>query len=56
MLIDKKHLHKMSFQKNTKINVIVKNLPTKEKSEQKTKELCDFLSKVWYVPLDKKDT
>ena len=38
---------------DTKIKIIIKNPLSKEKSIEKTKELCDFLSKTWHVPLDK---
>ena len=34
-----------------KIKVIVINRPTKEEAEKRTKELGEFLSKIWYLPL-----
>jgi len=37
------------------IKVIVKNPPTKEQCEQKTKELSEFLSSVWKLPVGNKD-
>jgi hypothetical protein len=36
--------------KKEEIRVIVINRPTKEESEQKTKELCEFLEKTWHTP------
>jgi len=42
-------------QKDDNIKVIVKNPPTKENAEQKIKELSEFLSQTWKMPLgDKK--
>ena len=38
---------------NQNIKIIIKNPISKEKSIQKTKELCVFLSKTWHMPLDK---
>jgi len=43
--------NKNQFYQNIKI--IVKNPMSKEKSIKKIKELCDHLSKTWYMPLDK---
>ena len=42
---------KKQFYQNIKI--IIKNPISKAKSIQKTKELCDLLSKTWHMPLDK---
>lgn len=36
--------------KKEEIRVIMINRPTKEESEQKTKELCEFLEKTWHTP------
>ena len=36
-----------------KVKIIIRNPLSKEKSVKKTKELCDFLSKTWHMPLDK---
>lgn len=36
--------------KKEEIKVITINRPTKEESEQKTKELCEFLEKTWHMP------
>lgn len=38
------------MEKKEEIKVITINRPTKEKSEQKTKELCEFLEKTWHMP------
>ena len=33
------------------ITVVIKNQPSKEQGEQKVKELSEFLSQVWTMPL-----
>ena len=39
--------------KQNNIKVIIKNPPTKEHAEQKTKDLSQFLAQAWHMPLDK---
>jgi len=39
--------------KQNNIKVIIKNPPTKEQAEQKTKDLSQFLAQAWHMPLDK---
>ena len=39
--------------KQNNIKVTVKNPPTKEQAEQKTKDLSQFLAQAWHMPLDK---
>lgn len=36
---------------NNQVKVIVTNQPTNEQAQQKTKELCEFLSKIWFLTL-----
>jgi len=36
------------------IKIIVINRPTKEQAKIKTKELCEFLEKTWFVPINTK--
>ena len=37
-----------------KLKVIVINKPSKEEASKKTKELCKFLEKTWFIPLKTK--
>jgi len=41
-------------QNNKEIKIIVKNAPNEELSAKMIKELCIFLSKTWYLPIEKK--
>lgn len=34
-----------------KLKIIVVNKPTKEEAQKKTKELCKFLEKAWFLRL-----
>jgi len=44
-----------TVQKEDNIKVVVKNPPNKENAKQKIKELSEFLSQTWKMPLgDKK--
>lgn len=38
------------MEKKKEIKVITINRPTKEESEHRTKELCEFLEKIWHTP------
>ena len=38
--------------KDIKIRVNAKNKPSKDVSKKKTKELSEFLSKTWHVPIN----
>jgi len=37
---------------NEDIKAVVLNQPTKAQSETTIKALCDYLSKVWYLPVE----
>jgi len=50
IVVSDKHCTKKT--KNPKIEVIIKNRPSKEKSEQKIKELSEFLSKAWHMSIN----
>ena len=39
-----------------KIKVIVINKPSKEEAEKKSKALCEFLEKTWFLPINVKIT
>jgi len=39
-----------------KIKVIVINPPSKEQAKEKTKALCEFLEKTWFLPINTKNT
>ena len=41
----------MSNENKDQIKVIVVNPPSKEESEKKIRELSEFLSKVWHLPI-----
>ncbi len=49
-----KIINENSNNKLRDIQVVVLNNPTKEQAKQKIKELSDFLSKTWHIPIKSK--